>query len=113
MKLKTTNKQIRENFRTIISIGYCELQSLLAYKKPFAYNAGIYGWNCDFYEINNICISTGYRPIGLTPDYKIVIAYEKKAEQIKQDHNWKEQEALLDSLINQFTIDIIKGGLKK
>lgn len=60
LKLKTTKKVIREGYNTIINAGYCELQFLLKWSSPFAYTAGINGWQCDFYDINNICICTGY-----------------------------------------------------
>ena len=43
MKLKATKKQIRQNFNTILSIGYCDAQYLLDCKNPFAYSAGLNG----------------------------------------------------------------------
>lgn len=106
MKLKTTNKQIRANFNTVVSIGYCDAQYLLSYKRPFAYSSGTYGWNCDFYEINNVCISTGYRTIGEKLDYAILCDLEKKARFICLDYNLDtetkkiELDLLLDELIN-------------
>ena len=51
MKLQTTKKQIRQNFNTVLSIGYCDAQYLLDCKNPFAYSAGVYGWSCDYYQI--------------------------------------------------------------
>lgn len=108
MKLKTTNKQIRNNFNTIISIGYCDLQVLLSYKKPFAYNAGTYGWNCDFYEVDNVCLSTGYRPIGKSVNYEIIRRYEKQAEVIRSTINYKEEEVLLNSLLHEMITEIKK-----
>ena len=85
MKLQTTNKQIKANFYKIIRIGYCDAQYLLNYKNPFAYTCGIYGWNADFYEIGNICISTGYRPIGEKVEYNLLQDIEKKAMNICLD----------------------------
>ena len=61
MKYKTTSKELKEGYYNIIATGYCELQSLLKYKNPIAYNAGHYGWNYDVYDINGIAIVTGYR----------------------------------------------------
>lgn len=106
MKLKTTNKQIRANFNTVVKIGYCNAQYLLSCKNPFAYSSGTYGWNCDYYEINNVCISTGYRPIGEKLDYTLLCNLEKKARFICLDYNLDtetkkiELDLLLTELIN-------------
>ena len=106
MKLKTTNKQIKANFNTVIKVGYCNAQYLLSYKKPFAYNCGVSGWNCDFYEINNVCISTGYFPIGNNLPYFLVCILEEKAKNICLDYNLDNEtkkaklDLLLDELIN-------------
>jgi hypothetical protein len=73
MKCKVTKKSIRENYPTIIKIGYCDAQYLLRDKVPFAYSERIEGWACDYYDCGNgICISTGYSPIGNVSNYEIV-----------------------------------------
>lgn len=41
MKYKTTAKELKEGYYKIISVGYCDLQSLLSYKSPIAYSKGI------------------------------------------------------------------------
>ena len=79
MKTKTTKKQIKSNFNTILSIGYCESQYLLYYKSPFAYSSDSGGWACDYYITDNVCISTGYRPIGDKVPYKLLSKLEYKA----------------------------------
>ena len=77
MKLKTTKKQIKENVHpdNLIAVGYCDLQYLLRLENPFAYSSGVYGWACDYYELEHknqtYVISTGYSPIGNRVDYKI------------------------------------------
>ena len=103
MKLQTTNKQIKANFYKIIRIGYCDAQYLLNYKNPFAYTSGVYGWNADFYEIGNICISTGYRPIGEKVEYNLLQDIEKKAMNICLDCtlNKESKEMQLDLLIQE------------
>lgn len=78
MKIQTTNKEIKYNFSKIVKTGYCNAQYLLNYKNPFACTSGVYGWNADFYEIGNICISTGYRPIGEKVEYNLLQDIEKK-----------------------------------
>ena len=87
MKLQATQKNICRNFGIVLSIGYCSAQNLLNYQSAFAYSAGTYGWNCDFYQIGNICISTGYRPCGRSVDYHILDRYEKQAEKINHDYS--------------------------
>ena len=106
METKVTKKEIRANFYTVISIGYCDAQYLLRYKNPFAYSCGVYGWNCDYYEVNNVCISTGYRPIGEKLDYTLLCDLENKARVICLDYNLDNEtkktriDLLLTELIN-------------
>ena len=82
MKFKTTKKAIRENYFSILSIGYCAAQNLLYYENPIAYSAGVYGWACDYYYIDNVLISTGYSPIqskGTNASYELITELDKKA----------------------------------
>ena len=105
MKFKTTQKAVKEGYRNIIEIGYCNLQHLLYYKDPVAYTSGTYGWNADIYEIGRgSAICTGYRPFGdIRPDYKLVREYDNKAREIihntKFDGNQREK---IDELLNEF-----------
>lgn len=103
MKLQTTKKQIKANFYTILSVGYCEAQYLLYYKNPFAYSAGVYGWACDYYEFGNTCISTGYSPIGEKVEYNLLQELEKQARDIVNslEINYKEKPAQIDLLLTQ------------
>lgn len=83
MKYKTTAKEVKEGYYTIIRAGYCDLQSLLSYKNPVAYSKGLYGWNFDVYDIDNIAIATGYRGMpskNSKEDYNLVCEYEKKSK---------------------------------
>ena len=109
MKLQTTKKAIKNNFNTIISIGYCDAQYLLWFKNPFAYSAGVYGWACDYYQINNVCISTGYSPIGERVPYELLNELEHKAAEIIHDCSieHKDKPALVESLLTQL-IDSVK-----
>lgn len=104
MKLKTTKTAIKQGFNTVISIGYCDLQNLLDYISPFAYSAGIYGWSCDYYEIGNVCISTGYQPIGQSINYDLIREYETRAEKIKYNSSldYSEKKAQVTELLNEF-----------
>ena len=94
MKCKTTAKAIRENYgRRILSIGYCAAQALLRYETPFAYSSGVYGWNCDYYDIDGVCISTGCRPIGRSVDHIALKSYESTANTvIRMFDSWEDLE---------------------
>lgn len=91
MKMKVTNKQIREGYNNIISVGYCSAYYLLYGKEPMFYSAGVYGWNQDTYHINNnIAISTGYRPVGnINPPYELTREYNEKARKIYNNNKLK------------------------
>lgn len=110
MKLKATKKQIRENFNTILSIGYCDAQYLLYHKNPFAYSVGINGWSCDYYQIGNICISTGYSPIGMDVDYSLLKELEAKAELIVHDYklSYSDKEKQLSELLKELINSVLK-----
>lgn len=94
MKFKVTKKEMVNVYNKILGSGYCTLQYLLQYQTPIAYSAGVNGWNCDYYNIDNILISTGYGPINsknMISDYDIIKEYEIKAQKI----------------INSYTDDIV------
>ena len=112
MKYEVTKKRMRDNYHTIIRVGYCGLQCLLKYQNPIAYSHGVYGWACDYYELigsegQRVVISTGYSPIGEHPDYEIVRAYEAKAEKIRE--TGKSHEAIekkINVLIKKFLKEV-------
>lgn len=90
MKVRVTQRKIRENYRNIIAVGYCDLQYLLRYEEARYYTAGVYGWNADIYEIDsNTVIVTGYRPFSgtLNVDYTKVREYDEKASKIQFDYS--------------------------
>ena len=81
---------MRDNYR-ILSIGYCDAQSLLAFESPVAYSSGAYGWCCDYYYIGDVVVSTGYSPISsknMRKDYDLVKQYEEKARKLntREEH---------------------------
>lgn len=102
-KIKATKSEMRKNYR-ILSVGYCDLQHLLAFSRPVAYSAGVYGWACDYYDIEGVIISTGYSPIAsknTVCDYETIRFYDKCAEQV----NTKEE---VEKLLSEF-IKKVKG----
>lgn len=106
MKFKITRKEIKENYRAV-SVPYCELQHLLKYCSPVAYNAGVYGWNYDVYTFEqystNIAICTGYRcPPGITVERDIYVKYEDAAKEIIYGNGSYDQvKEKLDHLIRE------------
>lgn len=116
MKYKTTKKEVKSNYRSIIRLGAVELYYLLKFTEPVAYTSGVYGWNADIYDLGNVAIVTGYRSFGnISPDYDIVEKYNKLGREIYEEkHNpskdWneerEEQEKRLNQLINQFIKEV-------
>ena len=78
MKRKTTRKELRGWFGTIISVGYCNLQSLLVDIDPAYYLTRAEGWAADAYIVDcNTIIVTGYAPFGnVSPEYDLQRKYE-------------------------------------
>lgn len=60
-KLHTTLRDMRNFKDVVIGVGYCQLQHVLQYHTPLAYNAGTNGWNCDLYGLQTFAIVTGYK----------------------------------------------------
>ena len=112
MKIRTTNKAIRENFSRVYRAGYCDLQDLLRYSEPVAYTCGVYGWNADVYDVDGVAIVTGYRPgVGRQIDYDVVKKYAAKARKIGDDtartyaSRKKSVNRLLEKFISEITAD--------
>ena len=109
MKLQTTKTNIRNNFGTVLTAGYCKIQYLLNYCSPFAYSAGVYGWACDYYtpstKYNGVCIATGYdteRLGGKRVNYELVNEYEQKARELFLDYSQMNKREALNNLIDEF-----------
>ncbi len=108
MKVKTTKKSVKNAFINIYSIGYCNAQFLLQGVNPFAYSSGTYGWACDYYEIEGICISTGYSSIGKDIDYNLVRKYDDKAMKILDNYNldYQKRKNKVNKLLLKFINEI-------
>lgn len=111
MKIKTTKKEMKKAYKNIIPISYCSMYDLLYYEEPITYCAGIYGWSCDNYLINNnTLISTGYSPInGIKADYKKVNTYNNLGRKIINDNKLteKQKKKEIEKLLNEFVKEII------
>ena len=110
MKLQTTKTTIKNNFCTVLTVGYCELQYLLIYSNAFAYSAGVYGWACDYYtpsdKFRGVCLATGYnvdRLNGKRVSYELVKEYEQKARDLVCDYSTQiNKREALNTLIDEF-----------
>ena len=98
MKLKATKREIKEYNNYILRAGYCEMDYLLSYEEPFAYSAGVYGWSCDYYKIDNVVISTGYAPLD-NKNINIKYTTIKLYNELAINKTKEEKRALLDKLI--------------
>ena len=101
MKFKTTRKAIVNGSSNIVSVGYCDLSTLLRYHSPIAYTSGVYGWNFDVYEVNGLTICTGYRGM---PGRRANNSeeYERKAREAVETLGWEEAEAEVERLLLEF-----------
>ena len=109
MKFKTTRKNMKENYSTIIKVGYCNIAYLLQYETPIAYSAGSAGWACDYYNIDGVIISTGYAPIGdIVPSYDTCHRYNVKAENIvlTRGMDWNDKKDIVRGYLREFIREI-------
>lgn len=111
MKFKTTKLFMKDNYNYIISMNYCNAQSLLSRIEPIAYSTRVEGWACDYYEIDLVLISTGYAPIAARnthSTYDIVRRYDDQAQTIATDIklNYNEQTAQIDALLHQYIEEV-------
>ena len=104
MKYKTTTKAVKEGYYHIIPVGYCELQSLLKYKRPNAYTCGVYGWNYDVYDIGGRAIVTGYRGMPSKNVKNVSYTIAKKYEQLSEGADAGTCDKLIADFINEVII---------
>lgn len=72
MKKHITQRDTKTSNYIVLGIGYCDLQNILKYLSPIAYNAGRDGWNYDLYYINDkYSIVTGYRGFDRSCTHKV------------------------------------------
>lgn len=113
-----TKNDIKRQYRIIIRVGYCDLYHLTKRLRKVGYNAGIYGWNYDVFELDyNTCIITGYRAfdkgtIRLSSDFIQYI--ENKTKKIIDNNysNYDEQLEQIDLLKIEFLKEYKNNILK-
>ena len=105
-KIKASKRDMKGNYH-IISVSYCGLQYLLRYENAVAYSSGSNGWACDYYDIDNVIVSTGYAPISsknTNASYELIKKYELKASKIENDYNidYKIRRQKITKLLKKF-----------
>ena len=105
MKFKTSKKAVLEGYDKVISVGYNNLQSLLACENPIAYTVRNEGWGADIYDLGGgIAIATGYAPFGnIYPDYSLTKKYDDRAANLcKQIMSFDAKKGALEALLREF-----------
>lgn len=106
MKKKVTKKAIMQNY-TCISVGYCNLQTLLQYHNAQYYTCGYDGWHADIYIFGGYAIVTGYQPFGkIKADYDLCQKYELEAQ--KKKEKFIDNSETFEKLIDNFIKEVIK-----
>ena len=108
MSLKLTKKEVMNNFRNVISVGYCDLCFLERRLDKIGYTCGVCGWNANVYRLNeDTCLVTGYRPFENCKTSANVKEINKKAESIVKDYtiSFEKQQEEIEKLVEE----ILKG----
>jgi hypothetical protein len=81
-----------------------KLSNLLECEQKLGYTTGLYGWNADVYNYDNVNIVTGYRCFGKNVDYKIVKKFDNKAKKNieKYGHDWDKIKKVNHKLVLKF-----------
>lgn len=108
MKFKTTQREIKKNYKTVISVPDSGLQNLLNYESPVAYTVRREGWAADIYDMGNgVAITTGYAPFGnVRPSYELRERYEKQAEKVLCISGYEEKVKALQNLQKAFIEEV-------
>lgn len=110
--IKVRKKDILGNYKTVLSVGYCDTDDLLKGEERKFYTAGVYGWNADVYLLDkDIVLVTGYRPFGTRVYSDIIQKYNNKAKNINsKNYGWKEHKTRLDLNLQRMVEEIKKGS---
>jgi len=95
------------NYDKIINVSN-GLNYLLHYQKRIGYNAGVYGWNYDLYELSvngeSVAILKGYRVPKKMHSHDLMQKYEELAYNIISDYkkDYQQQKEEVNELLLQF-----------
>jgi len=104
MKTKISKKDINNRFLHVLHVHAWELKNLLYFKNAFAYSTRVEGWACDYYEIGNICLSSGDSPTGKKANRELEKIFEAKAKKINESTFFKREtkEKKINALLLEF-----------
>ena len=115
-KIKATKREMRDNY-FIIGIGYCSADWLLDNERPIAYSVGVYGWACDYYEVDGVVISTGYSPLNsknALASYEMIKSYDGKASLILENGgNHEQKKNAIKMLLIEFVREAKRNSIKE
>lgn len=107
-KIKVTQKEIKNTYKNIIVVPYCDLYYILRTKSALFYNAGTYGWNCDIFHINSdTAIVTGYRTFGNIRNHEIIAKYNKLQDKANKETDYNKRQKKLEKLLDKFIAEIL------
>lgn len=93
-------------FEKVLLLHYCELQGALNFYNRIGYSSGVNGWACDYFQFDDIYISTGYNPIGRTVPNTLIKKYESKIDKIRSKYlQYEKQKKLINKVMNNFIND--------
>ena len=106
-KYRVTKKAMNEVYTHIIGTGYCNLQFLLYFEEPFAYSTRAEGWSCDYYDVDDVLICTGYAPMRskrTKSNYPIEHEYDGKAREIfdNRDLTYEDRKEQIETLLHEY-----------
>lgn len=113
MKIRTTNKAIKDAYKNIIVVPNCALR-VLDYLEADYYNCGTFGWNYDAFIVSqDTIIIAGYRPFGnIKPTTVQIENCNEQCMEVKQAYdkhlNWQRLEADLKQILSEFAADVIE-----
>ena len=121
MKIRITEKDLKEQCEIVLGIGYCRGQNLidLSTAHELGYTSGMYGWKSDLYIYRTksglyVIISTGYSPVS---NRKVVDIepYEKRAKKTRYDRglSFEEKRREINNLFDQWVMASIEENIKR
>lgn len=126
MKTKMAKADVESKFSNVIVLYNYQTEAVNSIKKTFSpvgYNAGVYGWNYDVYDINGVGFVEGYRIPNFTNSARYskeildkvtdkineIWKNNRKHENIPS-YNYKKEQAEFLNAFKEFT-DSVKQGI--